>query len=116
MGDAPPGEERLERIDAAGRWLEYTVRGFAREGDAARALAGAGPPAFPVRDYRGRMQVEEEPPACALRWSAEFEPDGVSEEDAIAAIAQLGALLFRWLKQDLESRARRAGAAAALRG
>jgi hypothetical protein len=105
MGDASPGEERLERIDPAARCVEYSVRGFQRDGALDQALAGTGPPAFPVRDYRGRMQVEDEAPGCALRWSAEFEPDGVGEEDAIAAVAQLGALLFRWLKADVEARA-----------
>ena len=105
LGEGAPGEERLERIDPAGRWLEYSVRGFQRDGSRERALAGAGPPAFPVRDYRGRMQVEDAHPGCALRWSAEFEPDGVGEDEAIHAVAQLGALLFRWLKRDLEQRA-----------
>jgi polyketide cyclase/dehydrase/lipid transport protein len=108
LGDAAPGEECLERIDPEGRWLEYSVRGFQRDGSSAQALAGTGPPAFPVRGYRGRMQVEDSAPGCALRWSAEFEPDGVGEEEAIAAIAQLGALLFRWLKLDLESSTRAA--------
>jgi hypothetical protein len=103
LGEAAPGEERLERIDAAARWLEYSVRGFQRDGSTERALAGTGPPAFPVRDYRGRMQVEDATPGCELRWSAEFEPDdGVEEEEAIHAVAELGALLFRWLKLDLE--------------
>ena len=105
MGDAAPGQERLERIDPAARWIEYSVSGFQRDGDTASALAGSGPPAFPVRDYRGRMQVENEAEGCALRWSAEFEPDGVGEDEAIHAIAQLGALLFRWLKRDLEAHA-----------
>jgi hypothetical protein len=105
LGDAAPGEERLERIDPAARWIEYSVRGFQRDGSLEGALAGTGPPPFPVRGYRGRMQVEDEPPGCALRWSAEFEPDGVGEDDAIAAVAQLGALLFRWLKADVEARA-----------
>ena len=107
MGDAAPGEERLERIDPAARWLEYSVSGFQRDGDTASALAGTGPPAFPVRDYRGRMQVETEAQGGALRWSAEFEPDGVGEDEAIDAVAQLGALLFRWLKRDLETGAAR---------
>jgi hypothetical protein len=48
------------------------------------------------------MQVEDAEGGCALRWSAEFEPDGVGEDQAISAIAQLGTLLFRWLKRDLE--------------
>jgi hypothetical protein len=103
LGDGAPGEERLERIDADARWLEYSASGFRPEGDAARARAGTGPPPFPVRNYRGRMQVEAAERGCALRWSAEFEPDGVEEDEAISAIAQLGTLLFRWLKRDLEA-------------
>jgi mxaD protein len=102
LGEGAPGKETLERIDPAQRWLEYSVSGGQRDGSAERALAGSGPPAFPVRGYRGRMQVEGEGAECALAWSAEFEPDGVREDEAIAAVAQLGALLFRWLARDLE--------------
>jgi hypothetical protein len=95
LGDAPPGEERLDRIDAAGRWLEYSVRGF--RGDQ------TGSAGFPVRDYRGRMQVGPADGGCTWSWSVDFEPDGVSEDEAIAFVARLGTLLFRWLKHDLEN-------------
>lgn len=103
IGDGAPGSERLERIDPAARSLEYSVSGFQREGSTERALAGSGPPPFPVRGYRGRMQVLEAGSGCEWCWSVEFEPDGVGEDEALAAVAQLGALLFRWLKRDLES-------------
>jgi hypothetical protein len=102
IGDGPPGSERLERIDPATRSLEYTVSGGQRDGTVERALAGSGPPAFPVRGYRGRMQVLDAGEICEWCWSAEFEPDGVGEDEAISAIAQLGSLLFCWLKRDLE--------------
>ena len=105
MGDAPALEERLERIDTGAHWLEYTARGFQNDGRVERALAGEGPPAFPVRGYRGRMQVEPDADGSLYRWSAQFEPDGVSEDEAIHLVAKLGALLFRWLKRDLESKA-----------
>jgi hypothetical protein len=103
MGEGSPACERLDRIDAATRSIEYRVSGGERTSELERARAGEAPPAFPVRAYRARMCVEPMASGCELCWSCEFEPDAVAEEDALEAMAQLGALLFRWLKRAVES-------------
>jgi hypothetical protein len=107
MGPGPRARERLDSVDDAGRCLEYSVLAPERASPTPPGAAGApgagGPPPFPVRDYHGRMQVRaRDAHSCELDWSFRFEPAGVSEQEAIAAIAHVAGLLFGWFKPYVE--------------
>lgn len=62
--------ERLESHDDAGRSYSY------------RILESG----LPVRDYRATVAVHERPDGCEVEWQSTFEPEGASEEDAVAVI------------------------------
>jgi len=74
MGGSGPVVERLEELNDDERRLRY-------------AILEAGP--LPVRDYVATMQLFEAGSATTLTWSSTFEPNGVSEEDAVTAIQRV---------------------------
>jgi hypothetical protein len=64
--------ERLEELDDQARRITYSI-------------LQAGP--LPVRDYRATMQLAPSGAAATtLTWFSNFEPEGVSEDDAITAV------------------------------
>jgi hypothetical protein len=63
--------ERLEELDDDAQRITYTI-------------LEAGP--LPVRDYRATMQLASGEAGCTLTWFSDFEPEGVSEEDAVKAV------------------------------
>ena len=66
--------ERLETHDDASRSYSYSVV--------------SGP--LPVADYTAMIRViPEGPVSCTVEWSSDFEPKGMPEPDAVAAIRQV---------------------------
>ena len=59
-------QERLEAFDERGRKLQYAIV--------------AGP--IPVSGYLATLEVKDEGKACRIDWSSQFEPKGISEEQA----------------------------------
>jgi carbon monoxide dehydrogenase subunit G len=59
-------EERLEAFDDGGRRLSYSIV--------------AGP--IPVTGYLATIEVKDEGKACRVDWSSQFEPKGISDEQA----------------------------------
>ena len=64
-------EEILESVDESSQTLVYTIP---------HNLP------FPVTSYRSTMVVSDDGGNGQLSWSCEFEPDGVSAEEAGAAV------------------------------
>jgi hypothetical protein len=86
----PTVRERLEAIDDAGRAIHYTVID--------------GNP-MPVRDYHATMKVVDLGGGRSrLEWSSTWEPDGVSEEQARAAVEGLYTGVLAAVKVNLEQR------------
>jgi hypothetical protein len=64
--------ERLDALDPEARSITYSI-------------LEAGP--LPVRDYQATMKLAPSGEgATTLTWFSDFEPDGVSEDDAITAV------------------------------
>lgn len=63
-------QERLEALDDAGRTLRYAIV--------------SGP--APFRDYLATVRVNEDGDGCTIDWSSDFEPQGVSDEQARAIV------------------------------
>lgn len=59
-------QERLEAFDDRGRRLQYAIV--------------AGP--IPVSNYLATIEVKDEGKACRIDWSANFEPKGISDDQA----------------------------------
>lgn len=59
-------QERLEAFDDAARTLRYSIVD--------------GP--VPLGDYLSTIRVSEDGEGCSIDWSSQFEPKGVSEEQA----------------------------------
>jgi carbon monoxide dehydrogenase subunit G len=59
-------QERLEAFDDRGRKLQYAIVG--------------GP--IPVSGYLATIEVKDEGAACRIDWSSQFEPKGISDEQA----------------------------------
>jgi hypothetical protein len=86
----PTVRERLEAIDEAGRAIHYTVID--------------GNP-MPVRGYRATMKVVDLGSGRSrLEWSSTWEADGVSEEQALAAVQGLYTGVLGVMKANLEKR------------
>jgi hypothetical protein len=63
--------EALEHHDAGARRYSYSIL--------------SSP--LPVANYRSELSVEEQgPERCRVRWSSEFKPDGIPEQEAVATI------------------------------
>jgi len=63
-------QERLEAIDDAKRCLSYAIVG--------------GP--IPVTGYLATIEVKDEGKGCRIDWSSQFEPKGLSDDQARAMI------------------------------
>jgi len=84
----PAVRERLDAIDEAGRAIHY-------------ALIEGNP--MPVRDYRATMKVVDLGAGRSrLEWSSRWEPDGVSEREARAAVDALYTGVLGAMKANLE--------------
>jgi len=74
--------EVLESRDSDTRTLVYTIP--------------EGVP-FPVTDYRATMIVADADDGCELEWRCSFEPAGVSEAEAAAAIEGMYGVMIGWV-------------------
>src|SRR3954451_19635770 len=75
MGGGSPIVERLEELNDDEKRVRY-------------AILQAGP--LPVRDYVATMQLSDPGNgATTLTWSSTFEPNGVSEADAVTAVQRV---------------------------
>ncbi len=72
LGDGSKIVERLDERDDKARRYSYTI-------------LDAGP--LPVRNYQSTLAVSGDGPVSTVTWSSEFEPHGISEADAQAAIS-----------------------------
>ena len=88
MGNPEGGRvyETLEAVDEAGQSITYTI--------------GEGLP-FPVSSYRATMTVTDDGGKGHLTWSCEFEPDGVSAEEAGKAIEGMYQVMLGWVEDFL---------------
>lgn len=74
VGADAPLIERLEELDDDSMSQSYALV--------------SGP--IPVRDYLAVIRVKaDDATSCTIEWSSTFEPDGVSEEDAVATIQNI---------------------------
>ena len=87
--DGPNGKirETLESVDEAGRSLVYVIP--------------VGVP-FPVTGYRATMTVSDDGGKGRLDWTCEFEPDGVTEDEARGAIEQMYGVMMGWIEDYLK--------------
>ena len=89
MGGPGPVVERLEELNDDEQRLRYSI-------------VEAGP--LPVRDYVATMQLSDAGEgATTLTWSSTFEPNGVSEDDAVAAIQRVYRGGFKGLQKHFGS-------------
>ncbi len=91
--DTPPiptVREQLEAIDDDGRVMSY------------RIIQGIP---MPVKDYRASMQVVDAGEGRSrLVWSGEWEPDGVTQEQAAEVVASMYKTVLGIMKTNLEKR------------
>jgi hypothetical protein len=91
--DAPPiptVREQLEAIDEEKRAIHY------------RIIQGIP---MPVKKYRACMRVSDLGGGrSSLEWSSEWEPDGVTEEEARAVMANMYNSVMGVMKKKLEAR------------
>ncbi len=79
--------EQLEKVDEAGRSIVYSIP--------------VGIP-FPVTGYRSTMKVSDAGPGRArLDWSAEIEPKGVPEAQAVGIIDGMYKTMIGWISDYL---------------
>ena len=88
VGDVPPIRERLESVDEATKTITYTIP--------------EGIP-FPVKNYHSTMTVTAAGSGCQLEWKCSSDPDGVSEEEASAAVLGMYGVMMGWLKAEVGS-------------
>jgi hypothetical protein len=74
--------EKLESVDEAKRAVVYTIP--------------QGIP-FPVTGYRATMEVSDDGGKGRLSWTCEFEPDGVSAEEAGKTIETMYGVMMGWI-------------------
>jgi hypothetical protein len=68
----PPIVERLDALDPEARSVTYSIT----ENNL-----------LPVTDYQATMTVlDTGPDTCRLQWCCDFEPDGITDEEAVVAI------------------------------
>jgi carbon monoxide dehydrogenase subunit G len=75
--------ERLENADNDARSYSYSIQDSP----------------LPVENYRARITVRADNVGCAVEWSSEFEPKGVTEGDATAAIQGIYEMGFENLRK-----------------
>jgi hypothetical protein len=80
--------ETLESVDAAARSLVYVIP--------------VGIP-FPVTGYRATMRVTDDGGKGHLEWTCEFEPDGVSEDEARGGIENMYGVMIGWIQDYLNA-------------
>ncbi len=89
--DTPPiptVREQLEAIDDDGRSISY------------RIIQGIP---MPVTDYRASMRVVDAGQGRSrLIWSSEWEPDGVTQEEATEVVANMYGSVMGIMKKNLE--------------
>jgi mxaD protein len=84
----PTAREQLDVIDDEARIVRYHI-------------VDGNP--MPVRDYEASMQIEDLGDGRSrLIWRSQWEPDGVSEEEARAAVNQLYSGVLAGAKANLE--------------
>ena len=84
----PTVREQLQAIDEGGRAIHYTILD--------------GNP-MPVRDYRATMKVVDLGGGRSrLQWSSTWEPEGVSESDALTAVGAMYNGVLGVMKANLE--------------
>jgi hypothetical protein len=87
MGGGDAGvHEQLESIDEAGRRLTYTI-------------PKNNP--LPLASYRATMIVCDAGDGAELTWSCEFEPKGVTEDQARAAVEGIYGTMIGWIAAHL---------------
>jgi mxaD protein len=80
--------ERLEALDPKSRTLSYSIP----EGNP-----------LPVSDYLASVAITPSgDDRCEIAWSCSFEPVGVSESEAIAAVESIYEMLVGWVKDAAE--------------
>jgi hypothetical protein len=79
--------EHLEARDDDSRSLTYTIP--------------EGVP-FPVTGYRATMLVTDDGGRGRLSWTCEFEPDGVTEQEASKAIEAMYGVMLGWIEDLLK--------------
>ena len=79
--------EQLEARDDAARSLTYSIP--------------EGVP-FPVTGYQATMLVTDDGGKGRLSWSCQYEPDGVSEEEASKAIDTMYGVMLGWVEDLLK--------------
>ncbi len=91
QGPAGKIREQLESLDSDAHRLVYTIP--------------EGAP-FPVTGYRATMEVRGDPENAELCWSCEFQPEGVTEEQARAQIEQIYTIMLGWIRDRLAATAK----------
>ena len=75
--------EYLESVDDGSQTLVYTI---------------PDNPPFPVTGYRATMVVSDDGGNGQLSWTCEFEPDGVSAEEAGGAVETMYGVMMGWIQ------------------
>lgn len=83
------GDLRLRTLETgAGEPLVERLEDFDEEGMAYSYTLISGP--LPVRTYKARIQVKKDnEESCTVEWNGAFEPDGVSENEAVEAVRSI---------------------------
>ena len=76
--------ERLDAVNESGRSIQYSI--------------AEGVP-FPVTGYAATMVVSDDGGKGHLCWGCEFQPDGVTEAEASAAIEQMYGVMMGWIEE-----------------
>ncbi len=80
--------EQLESVDDEARVLVYSIPENVP---------------FPVTGYRSTMTVSDDGGQGHLDWSCEFEPEGISEEEAAKTVETMYGVMFGWIEDSLSS-------------
>jgi Polyketide cyclase / dehydrase and lipid transport len=83
-GGGPPIKERLEKLDDQAKTLSYSIV--------------TSP--LPVQDYFSTVEIKELGPGeCEVKWYSTFQPNGVSEAEAVKIIEGVYSGAFEGLKK-----------------
>lgn len=90
MPGMDPIDEQLTAVDSEAMWFSYDIpRGIP----------------LPVSNYSAEAKVVALDDArCEVRWVGRAEAEGVSEDEAAAAIVSTYDMLFDWLQAHMDSR------------